>query len=277
MEFNKLNLQYKVIEEFKSELNQFNGVILVNKPKNVYSHDVVNYFRKKLNIRKVGHAGALDPFASGLLIILVGKYTKKHDVYLNMDKEYYASFLFGISTDSYDVDGKITCIKNFNFNEKSVIDSFKVVLNQDYQTVPLFSSVKVDGIRLRKIARNACKINFIDSNVVELLLTNGQKKIIHLPRKKITVHYWEIKSIRFIDIDTIVKYLNWFDSAKLININIKSLKKLCMPVVTVKMCVSKGFYVRSVARDIHNLTGIPVLLLELCRTKINGFDINMLT
>ncbi|MGB2706482.1 MAG: tRNA pseudouridine(55) synthase, partial [Candidatus Omnitrophota bacterium] len=83
------------------------GIILIDKPSGMTSHDVVDFIRKRFGYRKVGHAGTLDPMASGLLIILLGRFTKKSAHFLNYNKEYEARLFFGASTDTGDAEGNI--------------------------------------------------------------------------------------------------------------------------------------------------------------------------
>lgn len=134
------------------------GIYLVDKPSGPSSHDIVNFFRKKSGIKRIGHCGTLDPLASGLLIILVGReYTREQDLYLKKDKEYLVTARLGIETDSYDQTGKIINrvsweqLKEINKNDlRKVISQFK---GQIQQTVPIFSAVKIKGQKLYQKAR----------------------------------------------------------------------------------------------------------------------------
>ena len=83
------------------------GILLINKKKGITSHDVISIVRKKLNIKKVGHCGTLDPMATGLLIILIGKATKLSDYIMKNRKTYLAKVKLGLLTDSYDITGNI--------------------------------------------------------------------------------------------------------------------------------------------------------------------------
>ena len=84
----------------------FEGILLVDKPQGITSHDVVDRLRRKLRMKKIGHAGTLDPLATGLLIMLVGKATKVSQFLISLDKAYEGTFLLGVETDSQDADGK---------------------------------------------------------------------------------------------------------------------------------------------------------------------------
>jgi len=87
--------------------DELNGIFLVNKELGRSSFSIVREIKKRLNLKKVGHAGTLDPLASGLLIIMVGKFTKRFDDFQNLDKEYEAEIVFGKETDTYDSEGKV--------------------------------------------------------------------------------------------------------------------------------------------------------------------------
>jgi tRNA pseudouridine55 synthase len=91
----------------RDDLGKVSGIFLIDKPVGITSHDVVDSVRRIFHTKAVGHAGTLDPFASGLLILLVGKHTKKSDEYMGFDKTYEAEIAIGISTDTHDPEGKI--------------------------------------------------------------------------------------------------------------------------------------------------------------------------
>ena len=85
----------------------FEGILLVDKPQGITSHDVVNRLRRKLNMKKIGHAGTLDPMATGLLVMLIGKATKVSQYLISLDKTYEGTILLGVETDSQDADGEV--------------------------------------------------------------------------------------------------------------------------------------------------------------------------
>lgn len=130
------------------------GIILVNKPKDMTSRDVVNIVCKTLNTRSVGHTGTLDPIATGLLAIAINKGVKIVDFLVNDTKEYIATVQFGILTDTLDVTGKVLDeVKDYVIDEeklKQVLDSF---VGKMIQEVPKYSAVKVAGKRLYEYAR----------------------------------------------------------------------------------------------------------------------------
>jgi len=136
------------------------GILLINKEKGYTSRDVVNIVSKHLNTRKVGHFGTLDPLATGLLILGIGKYTKFQKVMDKEIKEYDVEVKLGIKTDTYDITGNILDveeIKNINLNQlKQDLLSFK---GKYMQEVPIYSAVKVNGKKLYEYARdNKCVI-----------------------------------------------------------------------------------------------------------------------
>ncbi len=91
--------------------SSFEGIYLIDKPAGLTSHDVVKVVRKKFHIKKVGHAGTLDPLATGLLIVLVGRqFTKQQSKFLKQDKQYLVTIKLGVETDSYDSDGQVVKI-----------------------------------------------------------------------------------------------------------------------------------------------------------------------
>jgi len=129
-------------------------LILINKPLGWTSFDVVNKLRNKLKIKKIGHAGTLDPLATGLLILCTGKLTKRIDEYQAQEKEYTGKFIIGQSTPSHDLETKVTETKDISLITDEAIylasSKFKGVIQQ---VPPLHSAIKVDGKRAYKLAR----------------------------------------------------------------------------------------------------------------------------
>jgi len=135
------------------------GIILVDKPVGLTSHDVVAKVRKTLQIKKVGHAGTLDPFATGLLIVLIGEGTKLSNYLMEGDKKYIAEIRLGEKTDSADLTGNIVEKQPFGHLKKEVV---KEVLSRftgrSKQLPPMHSAVKVDGEPLYKLARRGLEV-----------------------------------------------------------------------------------------------------------------------
>jgi tRNA pseudouridine55 synthase len=131
-----------------------NGILLIDKPSGITSHDVVDHVRRALRIRKVGHAGTLDPNATGLMIILVGKGTKASQFLMSLDKTYTGTMQLGLVTDSYDIDGEVMVQNNPAPIEESVIMSHMATfIGDQYQKPPMFSAKKIKGVPLYKLAR----------------------------------------------------------------------------------------------------------------------------
>lgn len=130
------------------------GIIVVNKEKNYTSRDIVNIVGKHLKTKKVGHTGTLDPLATGVLVICVGKATKLVELLTNHDKTYIADLTFGIDTDTLDSTGNILKEENAII-EKDKIEKVLKQFEIEYdQTVPIYSAVKINGKKLYEYARN---------------------------------------------------------------------------------------------------------------------------
>jgi tRNA pseudouridine55 synthase len=130
------------------------GILLVDKPTGITSHDVVSKLRRVFHIKKIGHAGTLDPMATGLLLMLVGKATKVSQYLMSMDKEYSGSIRLGQTTDSQDADGEILEERPVpELSEERLLKEMKTFLGDQYQTPPMYSAKKVNGQPLYKLAR----------------------------------------------------------------------------------------------------------------------------
>ena len=133
----------------------FEGILLVDKPSGITSHDIVDRLRRKLKMKKIGHAGTLDPLATGLMIMLIGKATKVSQFLISLDKAYEGTFKLGVETDSQDSDGEVVETKDLpeNLSEETIGNAMKEFLGDQYQTPPMFSTKKINGIPLYKMAR----------------------------------------------------------------------------------------------------------------------------
>lgn len=130
-----------------------NGLILIDKPKNYTSFDVVAIMRKLCKQKKVGHTGTLDPVATGVLPILIGNATKAQSLIPNHDKEYIAKFRLGVITDTQDVTGNIISNKKFNVAKKDLINVLEEFKGEIFQVPPMYSAIKKDGKKLYELAR----------------------------------------------------------------------------------------------------------------------------
>lgn len=141
-------------------MNEFDGVLLIDKDGGCTSHDVVNKVRRILKIRSVGHAGTLDPLATGLLVILVGKATKLSQYLMSLDKVYTGEFVLGIETNSQDSEGEVVAQLPIpeGLDAESLQKQMNSFLGDQYQTPPMFSAKKVNGIPLYKLARQGQEV-----------------------------------------------------------------------------------------------------------------------
>ncbi len=131
-----------------------NGILLVNKAKGTLSFRLVTLLRKKTGVEKIGHAGTLDPFATGLMVMLVGReYTKKSDEFLVCEKEYQGTVYLGVETDTYDVEGKIVHRSPAIPSESQVNDVLKEFQGKILQVPPMYSAKKIGGQKLYDLAR----------------------------------------------------------------------------------------------------------------------------
>ncbi len=260
----------------RDEFGRPSGVLLINKPKWITSHDVVDKARSTLGTKKVGHAGTLDPFATGLIIILVGKATKTSVDFLTLDKQYKAKILFGASTNTGDVEGEIQSIsKRFNLKKSDIKKAIQSFQPEYIQYVPVFSSVKVQGKKLRKLARSSDRFEIRDSKpengeeVKEVFFYDEQGKLkdkINLPKKKVHLDI-KIDNVEKIAVSKLKQYFNDenFDNYS----KLKEGKEFF--VLNLVVDCSKGTYIRQLAIDIGKKLEIPSMLIELERTRIGEY------
>lgn len=198
------------------------GILLVDKPCGKSSFSLVSSLRRLLGVKKIGHAGTLDPFASGVMVMLVGRhYTRLSDRFLSADKEYRARIQLGVTTDTYDLDG----IKIFESELVPSRDALEAVIERYQgeieQIPPMFSAKKVNGQKLYELARKG--------------------KTIERKAVKVKVSTWLLK----------YEY----------------------PYVDIRVCCSKGTYVRSLAHDIGEALGCGAHLVSLQRTRSGSFHL----
>ncbi|MET3616523.1 tRNA pseudouridine55 synthase [Peptoniphilus olsenii] len=200
-----------------------NGLLIFDKPKDLTSHDMVYQVRKKTNIKRVGHTGTLDPMATGVLVMCIGKATKVSDYILAADKEYIAKIKLGILTDTLDITGNVLKNDDVLFKKSKIKECLENFLGIQEQTPPKYSAIKIKGKKLYEYARE------------------GQD--ISIPKRKIIIH-----------------------SIHLLDFNNKD-------EITIKVLVSKGTYIRSLANDIGNYLGTYGTLTNLRRTRSGDFKI----
>jgi tRNA pseudouridine55 synthase len=141
------------------EFTALDGAVLIDKPAGPTSHDVVDAIRRKFGIKKVGHCGTLDPNATGLLIIVLGRGTKLSEKLMGDDKVYQGQIKFGVSTNSYDADGEILETKSVPpLTLERLNDEAAKFIGDQMQTPPMVSAIKKDGVPLYKLARKGVEV-----------------------------------------------------------------------------------------------------------------------
>ncbi len=212
------------------------GVLIIDKPAGITSHDVVARVRRILKTRRIGHTGTLDPFATGVMVILVGKATRLAQ-FLDKDaKEYEAVVRFGFETDTGDLTGskkaKVKSKKFISVDEvENVLPSFRGEIEQ---TPPMFSAKKVNGKKLYEFAR----------------------KGIEIERKSVKVMIYELQ------------ITNYKLKEKTDNFGLWTLD------FGLKVSCSAGTYIRTLAQDIGRKFGVGAHLAELRRTRAGKFEIS---
>lgn len=157
-------------------MSNLNGIVVVNKPPMVTSHDVVDAFRRISGIKKVGHCGTLDPGATGVLVLVVGKATRLSSYLLVDPKEYTGEVVLGVETDTYDSLGKVLSEKECNATEEQIREAFGKFTGTFLQEPPPISAKKVGGVPLYKLSRKGVKVK--------------------VEPKEVTVYELEIRDIR---------------------------------------------------------------------------------
>src|SRR3954464_13052272 len=142
-----------------TEFDSLDGALLIDKPAGPTSHDVVDIIRRNFGIKKVGHCGTLDPAATGLLIIVLGRATKLSEKMMSDDKVYSGAVKFGEATDSYDADGElVSSLPVPPLSLEELNQAAAGFIGDLLQTPPMVSAVKKDGIPLYKLARKGVEV-----------------------------------------------------------------------------------------------------------------------
>ena len=144
-----------------------NGILIVNKPKGYTSRDIVNIISKKLNTKKVGHTGTLDPIAEGLLVVPIGRALKISELLTSEKKEYIAKVILGYETDMLDITGKEIKRNIPNVDKDKLIEVLNSFIGKYNQEVPMYSAVKINGRKLYEYARSNIQIT-PPSKIVEI-------------------------------------------------------------------------------------------------------------
>lgn len=154
-----------------------NGILIVNKEKNVTSRDVVNDVMHIFNTKKVGHTGTLDPIATGVLVITIGRFTKLGDALTSTEKEYIATMELGYETDTLDNTGTVLKSNDVKLSENQIREAIYSMKGEYDQEVPAYSAVKINGKKLYEYARNNEKIDLpkrrVNIKEIEVLEISG--------------------------------------------------------------------------------------------------------
>jgi tRNA pseudouridine55 synthase len=201
------------------------GLLLIDKPQGITSFSAVSAVKRAAKEKRVGHTGTLDPMATGVLPILLGKATALSSIMLDADKRYIATIKLGVATDTCDITGTVLNTGNVSCNNEDVEKALLHFTGEIEQTPPMFSAIKKDGVRLYDLARKG--------------------ESVEIPSRNITVFS--------------LKLLSQLNSNN---------------EFTVECHVSKGTYIRSLARDIGEYLGCGATLSALRRTFASGFNIN---
>jgi tRNA pseudouridine55 synthase len=161
------------------------GLLIINKPSGWTSFDVVAKIRNKLGVKKVGHTGTLDPMATGVLVLCLGKATKLAQEITGTDKEYTGEITLGATSDTDDAEGKISQIKNYELkitNSKEIQNVLKQFQGTIQQVPPIFSAKKIKGQRAYKLARKGEKVELkpVEITIHELELLAYKWPVIHV-------------------------------------------------------------------------------------------------
>lgn len=219
-----------------SSLDGYEGMLLVDKPTGVTSHDVVQWARRQTGHRKIGHTGTLDPLATGLLVLLITRpFTKLQAQFLKQDKSYLVTARLGETTDSYDRDGQRMSLADWNsvasVTRNHIEFALKKYHGQIEQQVPIFSAVKMAGKKLYEHARA------------------GEVDSIQLPSRLIIIHSCKLESFDSNDSDEKVHF-------------------------TLSVRCSSGTYIRSLVHDIGQDLGVGATVTALRRTEIGSMHID---
>jgi len=243
-------------------------ILNINKPIGITSYDVIRILKKRYPGEKIGHAGTLDPLATGVLICLVGKdATKRQSEFMNISKEYEFDVLFGFETDTYDILGfpKITAKENDvdTIHEKveNLLTGFKGMVKQQ---VPPFSAVKINGKPLYRW--------YLDGEINKIVVPTREITIDDI--KIINSEILDIKNLESVIFDTLSKTRKGFRKEDVMerweNLLSKNRDNRYI-ILTIKTKVSKGTYVRAIAHDIGKQLGVGACITKLVRTKVGEY------
>ena len=163
-----------------------NGILVVDKAEGWTSHDVCAFIRSRFRIKKVGHAGTLDPLATGVLVVLIGQATKKSKEISSCDKDYFGTIQLGLKTDSHDISGSVVERADWRqVTEEAVRQALQKFTGVLEQTPPMVSALKHQGVRLYQLARAG--------------------KTVDRPKRTVTVYEFRIEEIDFPNIKSFAR------------------------------------------------------------------------
>jgi len=252
------------------------GILIpVYKPYRWTSADVIRklkwaackHFGKK-NL-KVGHAGTLDPLATGVLIVCIGKATRLAETIQKEEKEYLAGISFGATTPSYDLEKAIDRMyPTDRVSEESVRLALKDSVGEQEQIAPLFSAKSVDGVRAYELARKQYRDARKDKTEVMEDFDHSIAETLH--RQIITIYSAEL--VRFLP-EGLPAQVPQEGLRPNPRINVVDTSDLHLPHADIRIACSKGTYIRAIARDLGEALGTGAHLDSLCRTRSGGFRI----
>jgi tRNA pseudouridine55 synthase len=252
------------------------GILIpVCKPYRWTSADVIRklkwaackHFGKK-NL-KVGHAGTLDPLATGVLIVCIGKATRLAETIQKEEKEYLAGISFGATTPSYDLEKAIDRMyPTDRVSEESVRLALKDSVGEQEQIAPLFSAKSVDGVRAYELARKQYRDARKDKTEVMEDFDHSIAETLH--RQIITIYSAEL--VRFLP-EGLPAQVPQEGLRPNPRINVVDTSDLHLPHADIRIACSKGTYIRAFARDLGEALGTGAHLDSLCRTRSGGFRI----
>ncbi|MBR5397256.1 MAG: tRNA pseudouridine(55) synthase TruB [Bacteroidales bacterium] len=252
------------------------GILIpVYKPYRWTSSDVIRklkwaackHFGKK-NL-KVGHAGTLDPLATGVLIVCIGKATRLAETIQKEEKEYLAGISFGATTPSYDLEKAIDRMyPTDRVSEESVRLALKDSVGEQEQIAPLFSAKSVDGVRAYELARKQYRDARKDKTEVMEDFDHSIAETLH--RQIITIYSAEL--VRFLP-EGLPAQVPQEGLRPNPRINVVDTSDLHLPHADIRIACSKGTYIRAFARDLGEALGTGAHLDSLCRTRSGGFRI----
>lgn len=249
------------------------GIALIDKPSGVTSHDVINTVRRITGVRRTGHAGTLDPLATGLLIVLIGReYTRLQDHCMKLPKTYQVECEFGFETDSYDTDGQITwqvsdtdLVDPFvNLSADRIASSLERFVGTIDQTVPLFSAVKIGGKKLYKMAYANRAIGVQDTEPQNQASGGGLRATQELETKQVSVS----------NLSPAVDLPSNLPSRS-VHVSTFRLDSFSAQTRRASFTVScsSGTYVRSLIFDLGRVLGVGATVTALRRTHIGLYSV----